>query len=259
MKAEILRTAERLVAEHTDSIETETRWRRPLVSFAAAGDPAFVSLKESVGPGHLLPGDILATARTVVVYFAPFERSIVESNVGGRSCSRDWAVAYRETNELLVLLGDSIRELLEARGHKAATTAPTHNFDRELLISDWSHRHVARIAGLGGFGLNNMLITAAGCCGRLGSLVTDAVIEADAPLGREACLYRDDGSCGACVASCVNSALFVDRFDRHRCYEMCLENAALWESPGKADVCGKCLVGLPCSLVDPVSARGGGS
>ena len=45
------------------------------------------------------------------------------------------------------------------------------------LISDWSHRHVAVIAGLGKFGLNNMLITDNGCCGRVGSFITDLKIE----------------------------------------------------------------------------------
>jgi hypothetical protein len=34
---------------------------------------------------------------------------------------------------------------------------------------------------------------------------------------------------------------------------MCLENAEHHKNIGYADVCGKCVVGLPCSFKDPSS------
>ena len=52
----------------------------------------------------------------------------------------------------------------------------------------------------------------------------------------------------------MNDALHEDRFDRFRCYAMCLANGEMHRGPGTADVCGKCLVGVPCSFADPVAA-----
>lgn len=91
-----------------------------------------------------------------------------------------------------------------------------------------------------------------GCCGRLGSFVTSAAVEPDARPAGEACLYRYERSCAQCVRRCVNDALFTDRFDRHRCYQMCLRNEERFRPLGQADVCGKCMVGVPCAHTDPV-------
>jgi epoxyqueuosine reductase QueG len=128
----------------------------------------------------------------------------------------------------------------------------THNFDTQKLISDWSHRHVAYIAGLGKFGLNNMLITDKGCCGRIGTVITNLEIEPAERKDKEYCLYKYNGSCKKCVDRCVNDALTVDGFNRKRCYDMCLANAEIYENIGLSDVCGKCLANLPCSFIDPI-------
>jgi epoxyqueuosine reductase QueG len=119
-------------------------------------------------------------------------------------------------------------------------------------MSAWSHRHAAYIAGLGTFGLNRLLITEQGCCGRLGSLATDLVlIPTPRPEG-EFCLHRAGGSCTKCVRKCIRNALGMDTFDRHACYQTLLDNEARLGMSGHADVCGKCSCGLPCSSRNPV-------
>lgn len=55
------------------------------------------------------------------------------------------------------------------------------------------------------------------------------------------------------VDKCVNNALKIDSFDRHKCYEMCLINDKFHSDLGLVDVCGKCLVGVPCSTKNPTS------
>jgi hypothetical protein len=55
---------------------------------------------------------------------------------------------------------------LEDRNYRVTTTPATHNFDAKRLISNWSHRHAGYIAGSGKFGLNNMITTERGCCGK---------------------------------------------------------------------------------------------
>ncbi|MGM0688903.1 MAG: epoxyqueuosine reductase, partial [Bacillota bacterium] len=154
---------------------------------------------------------------------------------------------------LIGAINERLQQELVKEGHKAVFVPATHNFDQETLLSDWSHRSAACIAGLGTFGLNHMLITESGCCGRIGSLVTSLELEPTRRYDSDLCLYRADGSCGRCLNKCVNDALKENYLDKNKCYEMCLENAdRLSDLESIADVCGKCLVDVPCSTKIPV-------
>lgn len=233
--------------------EIVTRWKTPLFAYADAQDPLFKLFKDVVSPTHCLPQDFIPEAVTVIAYFLPFEESIVNSNVPGRLSSEAWGQAYIETNTLIGEINAHTAQKMVVKGYKATNMPVTHNFDEERLMSDWSHRHVAYAAGLGTFGLNNMLITEAGCAGRVGSIVTDMTFEPTPRQNIERCLYKaslasDVPACGVCVSACVHNALFFDHFDRHRCYEMCLENASHLKYLGFADVCGKCVAGMPCAF-----------
>jgi epoxyqueuosine reductase QueG len=254
MKEQIRAEIEDTVARRHEERRTVTRWTTPLAGFASADDPLFALSKQAVSPTHALPGDLLPGAKTVIVWFVPFERSAATGNIPGAEASREWAAAYVETNALLADIGARLVELLQAGGHRAASPAPTHQFDRTRLVSDWSHRHAAAAAGLGAFGHHNMLITAGGCCGRLGSLATTLALEPDARNPGEACLHKAGMPCLRCVRRCVNDALHGDGFDRFRCYAQCRANGERFRDLGKPAVCGKCLVGVPCSFTDPVAA-----
>lgn len=255
MKDLLIAEIERFTAQYQTENRATTAWETPIVGCADAEDPLFKVLKRVVSPAHLLPQELLPTAKTVIAFFLPFEKQAATSNIEGVLASRQWVLAYVETNRLIVALGEHMRGFLEARNYQVETTPATHNFDEQRLISDWSHRHIGYVAGLGNFGVNNMMITERGCCGRIGSFVTDLSVAADQRPNHEACLYRYDSSCLKCVDRCVNAALFRDRFDRRNCYEMCLQNEDRFKGIGKADVCGKCLVGLPCSFTNPVKSK----
>lgn len=243
------------VREYPNLKRLRSLWGEPLVAYASAHDPQFYKLKNIVSPTHALPPDLLTDARSVIAYFIPFVQEVNISNISGRDASRLWAETYIATNQLIFDLNGHLQEYLSAEGHEGASVPATHNFDEEKLISDWSHRHVAFIAGLGTFGVNNMLITARGCCGRIGSLVTNLEIPPSKKEAGEHCLARHDGSCYKCVDRCVNEALFADSYDRWKCYEMCLYNDNLFPDLGVVDVCGKCLVGVPCSTANPVKQQ----
>lgn len=231
----------------------KTRWKKPIVAFASADDPLFQKLKEVANPNHLMPDDILNGAKSVITYFLPFDESIPISNMNGRHSSKEWARAYVETNRLIGKLNDYLIETIKKMGNQVAKLDPNLNMDYEKLISVWSNRHVAYIAGLGTFGLNNMLITKSGCCGRLGNVVTDLELKPSKRPEHEYCLYKFNSSCAYCVDKCVNDALFKDRFDRFKCFEMCLENEKLHSDlQDEAQVCGKCLTLVPCSFNNPV-------
>lgn len=236
----------------------ETDWQAPLVGFADARDALFVRLCEVVRPSHALPGELLKNAQTVIAYFLPFHQDIANSNRNGRHASHAWALAYIETNRLIVELNTHLANVLAKHEFRATILPPTHNFDEKELLSDWSHKHVAYIAGLGKFGLHHLLITEKGCCGRLGSLVTDAPLQVTPRTDTVYCLYAYNGSCRACIKKCVNGALTEGSLDRHQCYALLLENAKRYENAGLADTgladaCGKCTCGVPCSFENPVT------
>jgi epoxyqueuosine reductase QueG len=252
----IVREISKFVKNYPERSSAETHWKRPLVAFASVEDPLFLKLKEVVRPSHALPHDLLPTGKTVVVYFLPFENDIHKENArAGFYPARSWAVAYVETNRLIRDLGNHLKEFLERAGYQTVSTPATHNYDQQVLLSDWSHRHVAYIAGLGRFGLNRWLITEKGCCGRIGSFVTEAVFPATPRPEQEYCLHFAEDSCSACVKKCVYDALFMDGFDRHACNRHLLEVDARFSDLPTTDVCGKCGCGLPCSINNPVRKK----
>lgn len=244
----------REIARFTDLHRAPSTGDGPLTAIAAADDPLFRRLKQSVSPDHFLPGDLLPGAKAVVAFFIPFEKSVTRGNVSGPDASPEWARAYIDTNLLIAAVSRHLTAVIEAAGFKTAVTPATHNFDPVLLVSAWSHRHIAVVAGLGRMGVNNMLITEKGCSGRLGSFVTTLPLEADERTGRESCLHLGGKECLRCVGRCVGGALSPAGFDRAKCHAVVKRNEVLHRDLGKADVCGKCLVGLPCSWTDPVAA-----
>lgn len=227
-------------------------WREPILGALSASDNRLPLLKTWVSQNHLLPEDILPGARSVICFFLPFTKETAVSNLSKGPASREWAEAYIRTNRVITEIGEGLSDLLKEAGFRAGRIPATHNFDEKTLLSDWSHRHIAYLAGLGTFGINNMLITERGCAGRLGSLVTDYPFKNphNRP-DREYCLNKLNGSCGVCLKKCPAGAYKDSGFDRHICYSLCLENSLRYKELGKADVCGKCVVGLPCSLSIP--------
>ena len=240
------------ISDFQNRNETKTEWKEPLIAFADANDPLFYKLKEVVSETHSLPNELLKNASTVISYFIPFKEGIAKSNQDLEISSKEWAHAYVETNNLITEVNIFLMKKLRSKGCDTKILPATHNFNEKDLLSDWSHKHVAYISGLGGFGLHRMLITEKGCCGRLGSIITSAKIEPTKRPNSEFCLFFHSQSCVKCVERCIFNALSIQNFDRHKCYNECLENAKIYTNLGLVDVCGKCVSVVPCSFRNPV-------
>ena len=245
MKEILIQTIRDFVKFRAEQTGNTAMWGEPLTGFADAADPAFADLRRIVRTDHQLPCDVLPGAQTVLSYYVPIQPEISKTNIGGKTASAEWAAAYTETNLLFASLNTELIELIRQQGYEAAVPGGAHQFDETLLKSRWSQRHVARIAGLGSFGKNNMLITKTGCCGRFSSLITTLPIQPDTEKPGENCLWKASGGtkCGLCIRRCPSGALTAEGFDRRKCYALCLENENLY--PG-SDVCGKCVAGMPC-------------
>ncbi len=217
-----------------DFVKDASHLREPLVGFADCSSPMIPELKRIVMPGHLMPADILADPKITISYFLPFQKEVALSNVSGRYASKRWTECYVETNRLI--------DYLQDHGYRAAYAENAVHLDKQILMSCWSQWHIAEIAGLVKFGLNNLLITRVGSCGRFSSVVTDLPVT---PEMEERCLYKLTGGCLKCVKNCPTGALSEDGFDRWVCFSLCQENEMRY---GEND-CGKCAVGIPCGFL----------
>lgn len=220
---------------------TVTCYREPVVGFARADDPRFATLGSYV-PGHLAPSDLLPGAQGVCAFFLPFAGELVAARRAGDLAA--WALAYVETNLLLAEICRELVAVLGQQGVRAAWEPPTHQFDPVRLVSTWSHKSVAVIAGLGRFGHHHMLITRAGCAGRLASVVLDVAVPPTPAAEGVYCAF--DRGCRTCVRRCPVGALTETGLDRTACYAECRRNDARFPE-WLADVCGSCAVG-PCAL-----------
>lgn len=248
----LINLIEAYVGHYPQWKKTRSSWQIPLIVAVDATDLRFAELKKQVGSSHLLPQDLLPSARSVICYFLPFATAIGRSNKEGTYSSDEWACAYLETNQLINDLNRHIQEEMGKLGHNAAVTPATHNFDQNTLLSNWSHRHIAVLAGLGSMGLNRMLITDKGCCGRLGSLVSDMELNIQSAAESSACLYYFNQSCRKCIIRCPNGALSEGSFDRFKCYKLLLQNVEVHQNKGYVDACGKCASQIPCAFSNPV-------
>ncbi|CQR71388.1 hypothetical protein SOV_09740 [Sporomusa ovata DSM 2662] len=256
MNNEIMGLLRDYVKSYKNIKKTESAWKEPVVGFASAEDPMFLALKDQISPSHALPTDFIKDAKSIIVFFLPFHDEIIKSNIGNIESSRAWDIANIETNNLIVDINKYMHDKIREKGYTSTLLPPTYNYDEEKLISDWSHRHVGYIAGIGTFGINNMFITEQGCCGRMGSIITNMPLLPTERKTQEICLYKYNGSCKKCVEKCVASAISTENgypfVNKKRCNDQ-IYNDNIPEYPiGLGDTCGKCMCGVPCSSKNPV-------
>lgn len=230
-------------------------WRAPRIATAPA-DGRFDALTRIAHPGHLLPRQLLPTARAVVAIFLPHAKRLTAGNIMDKMASRDWALAMKAGNETLATLCGGLRDLIADRDYASALTPVSSTHEPGELFARWSHKHVAQLAGLGRLGHHTQLITPAGASGRLASFVTEAPLD-HAPLVRQAelCLERRGIPCRRCVLRCPVVALTSEGLDREACLNRLETNrrrlAAMAGLPDDAQACGKCVCGVPCAHEAP--------
>jgi len=202
-----------------------------------------------IHPWHLHPLDILPSSRSVIVFAIPLSLEAINSNIKGEEPSIQWLKEYILTNKLIEEVDGHLSRELKSIGYKTIGIKPTHDYDPVNLRSSWSHRHAGYMAGLGTFGLNNLLITEKGCAVRLGTILTEAYIEETPKPTIEYCLAKRGVKCYKCIHRCPINALSDWSKGKYRCQERLNAIALKYKDIVKefADACGKCATGIPCA------------
>jgi epoxyqueuosine reductase len=153
-------------------------------------------------PKEFFPQSIVPGARSVVVIGLPVQLPVLET-----SPSIYYRELYNVLNSLLDQYSYRIAEFLNKEGFPSVFVPRDGYGSIEVLLEKplafFSHRHAAYCAGLGTFGVNNMILTPEyGPRVRFGSVITAAPLPAD-PVREDNLCIR----CMRCVRMCPSSAL----------------------------------------------------
>jgi epoxyqueuosine reductase QueG len=123
---------------------------------------------------------------------------------------------YQRVNILLDTIGLIVSSAIQDLGYQAMPIPASQLVDWKNQRGHLSHKHVARAAGLGWIGRNNLLVNE-----KFGSRIRLVTILTDLPLTIDSPAPKNCGSCRHCLSVCPAGAIHErqEDFDHLRCYE----------------------------------------
>jgi Uncharacterized Fe-S protein len=141
---------------------------------------------------------------------------------------------YQRVNILLDQTAIKITSAIQKEGFDAYPVPASQISDWDKQHGALSHREIARRAGLGWYGRNNLLVNEFhGAQVRYATVLTDMPLPADKPVPGGC------GDCRACVSVCPAGAIKDDGFDRETCH-MKLKEFTKTQKIGHM-ICGVCV------------------
>lgn len=178
--------------------------------FVGIADPEGFNNPEYTGNR---PQDFAPWIRSIVVLGVIIPRGCVEPLPKGRAEYTNTLMAGTAT---LRVMGFTLVRELEKQGYRAMLVPSegsefgTWYANRETLKADLSLKYAAWLAGLGEYGLNQLLITReTGPRIRMTAILTDAPIKPDRP-SEKSFVRPECASCQKCVKVCPVKALSAD-------------------------------------------------
>ena len=123
---------------------------------------------------------------------------------------------YQRVNILLDTIGLIVTSAIQGLGYQAVPIPASQIVDWKTQKGHLSHKHIARAAGLGWIGRNNLLVNK-----EFGSRIRLVTLLTDLPLVINSPSIKNCGSCRDCLSVCPAGAIKEqpEEFDHLRCYE----------------------------------------
>jgi epoxyqueuosine reductase len=143
---------------------------------------------------------------------------------------------YQRVNILLDELALKIADFIQARGWQALPIPASQIIDWQNQWAHISHKHVARAAGIGWIGRNNLLVS-----GQFGSRQRLITVLTDMPLRTDRPAEWGCGECRACIASCPSRSIREkpEEFDHQGCYQQM--RILIKKANISQNICGLCV------------------
>jgi epoxyqueuosine reductase QueG len=193
-----------------ESLRLKEKARSLGADFVGIADPAGF-----LDPGYkgCRPQDFMPWIRSIIVIGVVIPKGCVQPLPMGRPEYTNTLMAGTAT---LRVIAFRIARDLEKQGY-LASLVPTEGSefgtwyaDKETLKADLSLKYAAWLAGIGEYGLNQLLITReTGPRIRMTAILTDAALEPDHPTGKSF-IRPECASCRKCVNVCPVKALSAD-------------------------------------------------
>ena len=163
-------------------------------------------------------------------------RTILETVVDAPS--QMYYFHYQRINMLLDQTALKLTSFIQENGYDALPVPASQIIDWDKQLGAVSHREIARLAGHGWYGRNNLMVNE-----RYGSQVRYVTVLTDMPLITDSPVKGDCGACRACVTLCPAHAIKESGFDRDACH-LKLKEFTKIQRIGQM-ICGVCLKCCP--------------
>lgn len=195
----------------------------------------------SKAPKDHRPRDLLPNAKSVISIGLRINKSSI---LQLPKTMREYKINYDVANLKLNSLAWETARFLEDLGYEALAIPASSPYDKKKNFGDLSHKHAAVAAGLGRFGMNNLVLTPDhGPYVRFVTVITSAALRSDRPLTEDICLLD---KCLKCVKACPARALENPVYDASEGWlinkEKCHEYIHIVSG---GDVCGLCIKACP--------------
>ena len=160
--------------------------------------------------------------------------ALMETLVNGPTTT--YRYHYRQVNAHLDRIALELCDAIQAKGYDAFPVPSSHIVDWEKNTGDLSHKWVAHYAGLGWFGLNNLLINP-----KYGARMRYVTVMTDMPLITGEPHKGSCEDCTDCISVCPASAIKNSRDDFN--LEACDAQLKIFRDKWKIgqQICGLCI------------------